>query len=118
MPAIKSMRIIFHGYEHAQYFQGHGVSYTRYTDCATGAGSSNHEALNDALECLYLPHGLEISDAMVRECLKDQGDPTIEALEAREDSDYHAMHEDCPSDESEHEGCELYYHVSIDVEIG
>lgn len=118
MPSIKAMRIVFHGYEHAQYFQGHGVSFTKYTHCATGVGQSNHEALSDALECLYLPDGLEITDAMVRECLADQGDPSMARLEASEEIDYRAMHEDCPSDEREHEGCELYYHVSIDVEIG
>lgn len=113
---LKSMRVVFHGFEHAQYFQGHGVSFTKYTHCATGSGQSSHEALMDALECLYV-EGFEFTEAMIERCLAAQGDPTIAALEARADADWSDMHVHCP-DDIEHENCELYYHVSIDVEIG
>lgn len=45
-------RVVFHGVDNEQYFQGHGVAMTRFDDCATGIGASNAEALDDALEQL------------------------------------------------------------------
>jgi hypothetical protein len=42
-----------HGVDHAQYFPGAGVSHTVYDDCFTGCGSSEREALEDALESFY-----------------------------------------------------------------
>ena len=38
MKKIRSYEIINHGYEHSQYFQGGGVSYTPFDDVATGVG--------------------------------------------------------------------------------
>lgn len=45
-------RIVFHGIESEQYFQGYGVSGSKFTDCATGIGASNKEALGNALDQL------------------------------------------------------------------
>ena len=52
MKKIKDYSITDHGVEHEQYFQGDGVSFTKYTDCATGVGSSAYEALEDAIDSL------------------------------------------------------------------
>lgn len=52
MKPITSFQIIDHGVEHSQYFQGCGVSFTPYTDVATGIGSTPKEALDDALDSL------------------------------------------------------------------
>lgn len=50
MHTITDFKIINHGWEHAQYFQGCGVSFTRFSECATGAGYTAKEAYEDALE--------------------------------------------------------------------
>jgi hypothetical protein len=42
--------IINHGYDHAQYFQGCGVSLTDYDVCCTGIGDTAKEAYMDAVE--------------------------------------------------------------------
>jgi hypothetical protein len=44
--------LIVHGVEHAQYFQGCGLSFTSFDDVATGIGGDAAEALEDALESL------------------------------------------------------------------
>lgn len=47
---IEDFEVIDHGVEHEQYFQGCGVSFTRWNECSTGCGNSGVEALEDALE--------------------------------------------------------------------
>ena len=42
--------IVNHGYDHSQYFQGCGCSYTEYDSVVTGAGMNAREAYDDALE--------------------------------------------------------------------
>lgn len=54
MKPITGHQILDHGVEGEQYFQGCGVSFTEYTDVATGIGDSAHEALEDALEQLAM----------------------------------------------------------------
>jgi hypothetical protein len=44
--------VIDHGVEHEQYFQGCGISCTRFDDIATGIGDSVAEAIDDCLEQL------------------------------------------------------------------
>lgn len=48
----EGFRIVDHGIEHEQYFQGHGLAHTKYRDTATGCGSTPGEALDDALDSL------------------------------------------------------------------
>lgn len=50
MKTVTGHEILDHGVEGSQYFQGCGVSYTRYTEVYTGIGDSAYEALEDALE--------------------------------------------------------------------
>ena len=52
MKQVNDCEVIVHGVEHEQYFQGCGVSFTSYTDVATGIGSTAREALEDALDSL------------------------------------------------------------------
>lgn len=47
---VSEHEVIDHGVEHEQYFQGCGVSFTRFEECYTGCGASAHDALDDALE--------------------------------------------------------------------
>ena len=50
MQTITAYEIINHGIEHAQYFQGCGVSFTRFDKCYTGCGTNPKEAFDDALD--------------------------------------------------------------------
>ena len=46
-------KIIDHGVEHTQYFQGVSTAYTKYERCVTGIGSMAQEAYEDAVDQLY-----------------------------------------------------------------
>ncbi len=52
MKAITAYKVAQHGKEYSQYFQGAGLAFTAFTDLATGAGFTEKEALEDALEQL------------------------------------------------------------------
>jgi len=52
MKTITDYEIICHGIERSDYFQGCGTAFTEFTDVATGIGSSEKEALEDALDQL------------------------------------------------------------------
>jgi len=49
----KLYEVILHGYDHADYFQGCGTFFTKYTECYTGAGSTEYEAYDDAMNQIY-----------------------------------------------------------------
>jgi hypothetical protein len=84
--AIK-YKIINHGYEHIQYFQGQGVAFTEYDMAFTGTADNAKEAYNDALEQIYetdidpasldkimptRPHGIRAADKVPARYLKDE----------------------------------------------
>lgn len=115
------MNVTFHGAEHSQYFQGHGISGKRWTACATGVGQSYYAAVQDALDQLAdewdLDEG-ELDEDLIAEC----GKP-LSQLELDEDEDAASLHADCEGAredadakaQRQHEECELHYFVSIDV---
>lgn len=47
---IAAFEIVDHGIDHAQYFQGCGVSFTEFDNVQTGCGTNAREAFDDALE--------------------------------------------------------------------
>jgi hypothetical protein len=49
---ITEFELVDHGIEGSQYFQGCGISFTEFTDIATGCGDDPREAIEDALEQL------------------------------------------------------------------
>jgi len=49
MSYIKQYRIISHGLNTSDYFQGQGTTGTEFTEAFTGIGSSEYDALYDAL---------------------------------------------------------------------
>lgn len=49
---IQEFEICELGPEHPDYFQGFGVSFTPFTDCAVGTGDTCTEAIDDAWEQL------------------------------------------------------------------
>lgn len=90
---IKEFEVINHGVEHSQYFQGCGVSFTKYDHVVTGIGHNLSEAYEDCLEQLAVS-GYEVSRALE------------DALTEQEDH----------GDTSGHgENDEVYYHVSIRI---
>ena len=52
MKRIEGYKIIVRGVEWPEYFQGCGISCTRFDDVATGVGNSVVEAAEDAMEQL------------------------------------------------------------------
>lgn len=53
MARITEFEIVNHGYEHAQYFQGCGVSFTRFSEIVTGVGDDAVEAYRNAVEQIW-----------------------------------------------------------------
>ena len=125
MKTITCFEIVDHGINHAQYFQGCGVSHSKFTEVATGCGDNPAEALADALEMLaqdgwdvskveasaegvaYLKAEKPSASDEVREQLV--ADTPIEPDESEED--YSVRIDDLLSDcESE-----LYYYLSVRV---
>ena len=51
---ITDYQITDHGVEHSQYWQGAGVSCSKWVACYTGIGDSPAEALEDALESVAM----------------------------------------------------------------
>lgn len=106
MRTIKSVRLVNHGVEHEQYFQGHGTAFTEYDTCATGIGDSELEAYEDSLE--QLAGELDSAElAKIEEllseqvsCLSDCEDPVV--TEAVEEMDA---------------ACDAHVYVSIDVQF-
>ena len=125
MKTITCFEIVDHGINLIQYFQGCGVSRTKFTDVAKGCGDNPAEALADALETLaqdgwdvskveasaegvaYLKAEKPSASDEVREQLV--ADTPIELDESEED--YSARIDELLSDCDS----ELYYYLSVRV---
>lgn len=90
MKMIKDYEVLDHGVEHAQFFQGCGVSFTRFNSCVTGVGETAQEAYDDCLEQMAQ------MDIEVDACLPME--PGFTGQVDREE-------------DNEHD--ERYYHVSV-----
>lgn len=92
-----------YGIEHAQYFQGHGVSFTKYKHCSLGSGETYAEALEDALDQAAC-EGYDIE-------LTAEDEPS--QWEGKGPS-ANSQHEDYCEEEN-HSNCdsELYYYVGL-----
>lgn len=97
--SVSRFEIINHGVEHAQYFQGCGISNTTFEDVATGCGSTEKEALDDALDSLA-QNGWDVEAI-------DQSDEYTEASDEMPIEIRKAMR--CREDS------ELYVYVSVRV---
>ena len=49
---VVAFEVVDHGSEHEQFFQGCGIAFTEFEECATGTGTTAREAFDDALEGL------------------------------------------------------------------
>jgi len=93
MKKLIEWEIVDHGIEHSQYFQGCGVSFTKWDECFTGIGCSGAEALEDALEQAY--GKWEWSAIQESDMLEEvSGEPDKEVTDQPEDG-------------------ELWHHVSV-----
>lgn len=94
---IGEFELIDHGMEHAQYFQGCGVAFTRFAHVVTGIGENPAEAIDDCLEQIAQA-GFE-TRGMEARIIKQEG---WEALPTTPDVQTIYGNID-----------EIYYHVSI-----
>lgn len=97
---VTDYHITDHGVEHCQYFRGHGISCTKWEDCATGCGETPHEALEDALDCLA-QNGWDV-ESIVNDQPDDEEHTVAHALDLDYDNE-----EDCET--------ECHWYVSVDV---
>jgi len=93
-----------YGVENASFFQGHGTSFTRYTNSSLGCGEDYSAALEDALD-QAAQCGIEIELSIEDETTKEVGNASKSASQVH--SDYCDNPEDC---QCEHE---LYYYVGL-----
>lgn len=100
MKTIQEYEIVDHGIEHEQYFQGCGVSFTKFETVSTGIGNSLQKALNDAAEGIA-QQGYEISAELEKE------------IENANNTSNELNHTDCDDDNCYSEG--VYYYASIRV---
>jgi hypothetical protein len=88
---IGDYELIDHGLEYSQYFQGCGVSLTRFEHCAMGCGDCPDEALCDALE-MIAQNGFDVEGLEAR-ILADCGDfgdsPSAREEDPSEDDELH-----------------------------
>jgi hypothetical protein len=83
---LTNYELLSHGVEGEQYFQGAGTSFTKFKHIATGVGSSEKEAFDDALEQIAQTHDVDFSKIEKDgENLSTKVAPEITA----EDSDMH-----------------------------
>jgi len=76
---ISDYQIVDHGMENSSYFQGHGVSRSKWDDTRTGVGSSVSEAIENAATQLA-EDGWEISkelDSEIEKIKKEHGDESV-----------------------------------------
>ena len=113
---ILDFEIIDHGVEHEQYFQGCGVAFTKFDDCATGIGDSLYEALEDAAEQLAT-QGYELTNPLLAEINESShADEASMQLSDHYKSEGHEISEDRAEEYCEPCGecrSECHYYASI-----
>lgn len=88
MKPVAEFEILDHGVEHEQYFQGCGVSFTKFEDVATGIGSSAIDAFEDALEQLAC-QGWDVESIKPPEGMSEEIDiPTEDDYDDDANEDY------------------------------
>lgn len=103
--------------DHEQYWQGHGVTFSHYEECATGCGNTLAEAIEDCLEGLA-QQDILISDEQEKEIkasiTSDLRKPYTLETDIRE---VYCEHESEEDDDCAVCAGEWHYYVSIDVSL-
>jgi len=108
MKKIIEYEIVDHGVEHEQYFQGCGVSHTKFDEVYTGIGSSLREALRDADEQMSMSLGTYLQNDELEEEIENASN---ESLIPKEE-----MHTDCGDDDCY--AADVWHYASIRVKLG
>lgn len=103
--AIGEFEILDHGIDHSQYFQGCGISYTRFNNVVTGCGSNAKEAFDDAME--QIASAGEFDYKLIEDSEEGKQYQTEEAEAASVENHLKKY------GESVGEDCELYYYLSV-----
>ena len=72
---IKTWEIIDHGVDHSQYFPGCGVSFSDFEEAITGSGSSQKEALTDAIS--QLSEGYSVPQELLNKVAEAKGEDEV-----------------------------------------
>jgi hypothetical protein len=99
---VTDFEVLNHGVCHSQYFQGCGVSFSRYNYVVTGIGDSEREALDDCLEQMATMADIDVAE-FEKMAIKEYGGVSTEPENLCVDDDETC--EDCD--------CELYLFMSI-----
>ena len=86
MAKIIGWQVINHGIEGSAYFQGCGVSFTKYDLCVTGIGMTASEAREDCYEQLA-QMGFEIPTELESDAIEETGDYAVPADMCGEDAE-------------------------------
>jgi arginyl-tRNA synthetase len=62
MKKVRDFHVDDLGMQHSQYFQGYGVAFTEFTDCACGTGDNPGQALDDCLEQIASNCEVDVED--------------------------------------------------------
>ena len=86
---VTSFAFQSHGVQHPSYFQGAGVCGTEYDEIVTGAGISEYEAAQDAIEQLCTGATIRDNDLMRLELESGRADRTLIHYEDEDDDRVH-----------------------------
>ena len=100
---VLEIEVTDYGIDHAQYFQGHGVSFTRYTHAYLGCGSNYKEALDDAIEQVAMEGEFDCEG--IDEKIYTENELYGKDLESVNTDSYH----------EENENSEMYYYVGLRI---
>jgi hypothetical protein len=98
-------KLVDHGVEHSQYFQGCGTAFSGFEEVVTGVGQCFDEAYEDALEGIAQTHNGEVSEAV---------DNVLTDLDTLPERGTYSVTDYLRDNGMEiTDDCELYHYVSI-----
>jgi len=71
MKYINEFELVDHGVEHEQYFQGCGITFSKFNYAVTGMGNTLEEAIEDCIEQIALS-GVS-TDSLTTDILEQEG---------------------------------------------
>ena len=65
-PKLGDFEVEFLGVEYPDYFQGYGVSFSKYENCTYGIGNTEEEALDDCIEMFAQSTDIDCTELVER----------------------------------------------------
>lgn len=103
---VTSFRVVFHGVDNEQYFQGHGISFTDYDESATGSDMNARGAVDWAIDSLA-QNGVDFTDSQVAEIFA--------MADACKHPSVYTLQDQAQDKGEEFSDEGLYFYASIDV---